>query len=82
MPSREDIVDLLYQCGKDLIVLGFFEKALIYREAAAQVALHGCETCNKKITAKPFEHRSGSFLVEHCPWQGCGGCFQHEPKGD
>ena len=47
---------------------------------AAQVEAMRCKTCAKRITSKPLYPGSGSFLVEHCPWQDCGGCFNHESK--
>jgi hypothetical protein len=94
MPTREEIVEWLQEAetlakiwrnecdirGLPKQANGIDQDAQLFRKRAAQVAAMRCETCAKKITSNPFYHRSGTFLVEHCPWQESGGCFHHEQK--
>ena len=86
MPSREEIVEWLREAGVTAEMLYAKTKnpdddrMNLFFERAAQVAAMRFETCAKKVTAKPFIHNSNSYLVEHCPWQDCGGCFHHEQK--
>lgn len=94
MPSREEIVEwlleaeailkdyesLLENIGRRMASHDIQCLHEEFAERAAQVSDMRCETCAKKVTAKPFIHNSSSYLVEHCPWQDCGGCFQYEQK--
>ena len=88
MISRDEIVSWLRDAGKVEVASArvsgagpkSYEFAIPWNTRAAQVEAMRCKTCAKRITSKPLYPGSGSFLVEHCPWQDCGGCFNHESK--
>ena len=77
----EDIRDLLDEMNGKPSCECLEEESTKMRDMAAQVNQMRCETCAKERRLTVDETASAHVVI-FCPWQGCGGCFQHEPKGE
>lgn len=87
--TREEIARAFRDAQETINELAVFSgnyppKHQPFADRAAQVEQMRCETCAKELDYKI----SGRALIGNytcktpCPWQGCGGCFNHKPKGN
>lgn len=68
-----DSISTVYKCTAAIPIKKKF------LESAAQVENMRCETCAKEYLEQV--NINGPFRM-WCPWRGCGGCFNHDPKGE